>query len=327
MAGPSVTPAAPGRADPGQAAPPVHRRLEIGACAFFVLMQCAVWLRSAGSLTVLEHVQTALIVAHYSAWLGLAAFSSDAWWRRWRRAVAASRVLIGLLPITRSLTVGAAVMLGRPATPGLLGAGGDYLRVGMGTRVLQLPLTGLLLQQPPLALLLEHAVQSALLSSNALYCRSVLLQDPLSRRRMAWAWAALDWLPQLMPLSSLRGSGAEPDGWPGASDTQCIALLNMHQLCCGVLLPVVAAALLAPHGAGQQMAAQLQQPQQAPGGCAATLQKRAARLWAAAESALWAACRGEGLGDMPRVLLACMFLGNCWLLCQVAAGRNSTTTL
>lgn len=78
MAGPCVTPAAPGRADPGRAAPPVHRRLEIGACAFFALMQCAVWLRSASSLTVLEHVQTALIVAHYSAWLGLAAFSSDA---------------------------------------------------------------------------------------------------------------------------------------------------------------------------------------------------------------------------------------------------------
>ncbi len=97
-----------------------------------------------------------------------------------------------------------------------------------GTRVLQLPLTGLLLQQPPLALLLEHAVQSALLSSNALYCRSVLLQDPLSRRRMARAWAALDWLPQLMPLSSLRGSGAEPDGglgqaWGAAWPPTCFA--------------------------------------------------------------------------------------------------------
>ncbi len=92
----------------------MHRRLEIGACAFFALMQCAVWLRSAGSLTVLEHVQTALIVAHYSAWLGLAAFSSDAWWRRWRRAVAASRVLISLLPITRSLAVGGAAAFDMP---------------------------------------------------------------------------------------------------------------------------------------------------------------------------------------------------------------------
>lgn len=122
MAGPLPLPAAPTRPDPDPAAPPLHRRLEMGACAFFALMQSAVWLRSAGSLTAMEHAQTALIVAYYSTWLGLAALTSDAWWRRHRTAVAASRVLLFLLPSTRSLTVGGSrpgVCWERPAcTPG-----------------------------------------------------------------------------------------------------------------------------------------------------------------------------------------------------------------
>lgn len=215
--------------------------------------------------------------------------------------------------------------------------------------MLQLALTGLLLQHPPLALLLEHSVQSALQPSNARYCRCQLLADPLSRQRMAAAWAALDWLPQLVPLpvpgaasgGELEGvapmntllrevlfarvsAAAAPAHAPAgraactagphaASEQQCTALLNMHQLCCGVLLPVAAAAALEPRGAGRQLA------RRAPPRCAA------ARLWAAAESALRAACRGEGLGELPCALLAWMFLGTCWLASQAAAGPAPST--
>ncbi|KAL4447913.1 hypothetical protein ABPG75_005132 [Micractinium tetrahymenae] len=329
MAAPMALPAArttPGLEQAIPLPPPLHRSVEVGICLFFALMQCVVWLRSWGSLAALEHAQTALVIGYYGTWLALAALSSDAWWRRHRTAVAASRILLFLLPSTRSPQVGAAVVLGRAATPGPAGALGDYLRVAMGTRVLQLAVTGLLLQHPPLTLLLEHLAQSALQSRNALYCRCRLLADPLSRRRMAWVWRALDWLPQLVPLPAPGALGAGPNGPAAASDEQCAALLNMHQLCCGVLLPVVATVLLEPRHARQQggrsaegrQAAQQGGP--AAGCCSTALQRRAARLWAAAESALRAAVTGEGLGELPQGLLAWMLLGNCWLLSQAAAG-------
>lgn len=78
--------------------------------------------------------------------------------------------------------------------------------------MLQLALTGLLLRHPPLTLLLEQAAQAALQSSNALYCRCRLLADPLSRRRMARLWAALDWLPQLVTLPVPGGHSAALGG-------------------------------------------------------------------------------------------------------------------
>lgn len=104
MAVPSLlSPASTGLVDP--TTPPLPRRLEMGICTFCALMQCIVWLRSGDSLTALEHAQTALIVGYYGTWLALAALSPAAWWRRHRAVVAASRVLLGLLPSTRSLTV------------------------------------------------------------------------------------------------------------------------------------------------------------------------------------------------------------------------------
>lgn len=95
----------------------------------------------------------------------------------------------------------------------------------------------------------------------------------------------------------------------------------MQQLCCGVLLPVVVAALAEPRGAQQsQRVQQARQARQQELGCSSTaLKSRAAALWAAAESALRAICRGEGLGGVPPALLAWVFLGNCWLLSRAVA--------
>jgi len=67
-----------------------------------------------------------------------------------------------------------------------------------GSRTLLIALVGVGLFQPPLAVFLQQAVLVALTASTPAYCRSRLLADPLTRRRLGVAWELLEFVPMLV---------------------------------------------------------------------------------------------------------------------------------
>lgn len=67
------------------------------------------------------------------------------------------------------LQEGQAVILHAPASPGVLGALRDYMRVSVGSRVLLTTLMGALLHQPPTVLLVQQIAVMALVRAD--YCR------------------------------------------------------------------------------------------------------------------------------------------------------------
>lgn len=79
------------------------------------------------------------------------------------------------------LQEGHALFLHAPASPGVLGALRDYLRVGFGTRILMTSIIGVLLQQPPTLLLLQQIAVMLLVRAD--YCRCAC--------RMLWDGAAV----------------------------------------------------------------------------------------------------------------------------------------
>ena len=64
---------------------------------------------------------------------------------------------------------GPAVILHAPATPGVLGALRDYMRVAVGSRLLLATLMGTLLHQPPALLLMQQIALMWLVRAD--YCR------------------------------------------------------------------------------------------------------------------------------------------------------------
>ncbi|PSC70677.1 hydrogenase [Micractinium conductrix] len=97
---------------------------------------------------------------------------------------------------------GTALVLERPARPGLRGALTDLLRIGAGTRVLaQLTIT-LFVPLPPVATLATHSAITALTWNSAGYCSSQLLRHPLTRRRLATLVGALE--QARLPLAAVQ---------------------------------------------------------------------------------------------------------------------------
>lgn len=83
-----------------------------------------------------------------------------------------------------------------------------------GTRLLVPSLVGIVLQQPPLAVLLQQAVIAAITANPWGYCRTPLLADPLTQLRLTRIWLALDAaLPVPFAIApATHGSVDDPSG-------------------------------------------------------------------------------------------------------------------
>ena len=99
--------------------------------------------------------------------------------------------------------------LHHPATPGWAGLLRDWMRLLLGVRILHIATITAVLQQPVLASLVQQSL--LLLGSDVEgYCRSQLLTDPLTQRRMARLESWLSTLlagPLGLPLAGLSHVG------------------------------------------------------------------------------------------------------------------------
>lgn len=131
--------------------------------------------------------------------------------------IGALRIAIACVPSQRTAGEGDAVLLSRPATRGTLGALQDWLRLATGTRLLPMAVIGAVLQQPPLAVMVQQALLILLTSDNAGYCTSQLLSEPLMQHRLAALSHVLDaWTPIVAPSQATLSSRT----WAGLSGAQ-----------------------------------------------------------------------------------------------------------
>jgi hypothetical protein len=112
--------------------------------------------------------------------------------------------------------VGTAAALERSATPGLVGAARDVLRLTAGTRVLGHSGGVFFFDPSPLAAVAMHIAITALTWTPA-YCDTPLIRHPLTRARVLQAAAALQ--AASLPLAAVQPVAAPllADSAPGGS--------------------------------------------------------------------------------------------------------------
>ncbi len=123
-------------------------------------------------------------------------------------------------PCFRCLQAGPPAALHHAATPGFWGLLRDGMRLVLGTRILHIATVAVVLQLPVLATVAQQ-ILVLFGSDNGGYCRSPLLSDPLTQRRMVHL---ASWLSTLLPgplglslagLAHGRGGAGEGAEWGG----------------------------------------------------------------------------------------------------------------
>ncbi|PRW58802.1 TIME FOR COFFEE isoform A [Chlorella sorokiniana] len=215
-------------------------------------------------------------------------------WRRNRVwLIGLLRVSMVLVPSHRSSKEGTAVLLHHAATPGLGGMLKDYLRVALGTRVLLQTVAAIILQQPPLAVLLQQCIISAMVSNTSGYCACPLLDNPLAAQRLAWLSRGLD----AVPLFTVPFTSA--------------AMLHRQAY--------TSSALEEP-ATPQHRQRQQQQP---VWGQLCGLASRAEELWQHANSMVQEVCTGAGMPGVQLALAAWLLAGNLWMIAVAMAERDA----
>ncbi|PRW58801.1 TIME FOR COFFEE isoform B [Chlorella sorokiniana] len=242
-------------------------------------------------------------------------------WRRNRVwLIGLLRVSMVLVPSHRSSKEGTAVLLHHAATPGLGGMLKDYLRVALGTRVLLQTVAAIILQQPPLAVLLQQCIISAMVSNTSGYCACPLLDNPLAAQRLAWLSRGLD----AVPLFTVPFTSAAMLHRQGNPRCICMALLYMHQVVVGVLIPTVLAAYTSSALEEPATPQHRQRQQQQPvWGQLCGLASRAEELWQHANSMVQEVCTGAGMPGVQLALAAWLLAGNLWMIAVAMAERDA----
>ena len=107
----------------------------------------------------------------------------------------------------------------------LTGAGTSPPAWPAGTRVLLQTVAGLILHQPPLAVLLQQCIIVALVTNSDGYCACPLLNNPLAARRLARLARCLDALPIVsVPLSSTAELHRNGEKWEARGVAQACCM-------------------------------------------------------------------------------------------------------
>lgn len=229
------------------------------ACVILTAIQAVIWFKTAA--TPGEHLHQCLNMLYHACWMALAFLSTDRWWRRWHVTyLTLIRLTAAVAPSARSTQEGLGKFTLLPATPGWAGAALDFLRVSFGTRILGMSLLSVVLQLPPLAVLLQQSMDVALAADGLMYCRSLLLSSPLTQHRISNLWHAFNLIPTLYPAPPMTADQPTQDSGVDAStqaERRCMAVLCFHHAIIGMLLPTLAAAwatpLAAQHGTAHHL--------------------------------------------------------------------------
>ncbi|PRW59886.1 hypothetical protein C2E21_2006 [Chlorella sorokiniana] len=145
------------------------------------------------------------------------------------RVAGLSVVRIGYLLLGGAATTGPPIVLHYAATPGWAGMLRDWMRMLLGVRILHIATVAAALQQPVLATTVQQAI--LLLGSDVGgYCRSPLLSDPLTQRRLACLEGWLSTLltgPLGLPLVGLSQESATAGSEQHATCVSVLTFLNI----------------------------------------------------------------------------------------------------